>query len=100
MATQLLSLAGWWFLPNLVTSYAQPTLYRIFIRAGDPHPAPGSPRFMRDRKRIHMSVILLYLLYTIYEAEYQLQVSGNFYHRLGVPLDASEKMLKSRWRKL
>ncbi|CZT16176.1 related to CHAPERONE PROTEIN DNAJ [Ramularia collo-cygni] len=100
MASQLLNLGLWWFLPAQVTAYAQPVLYRIFIRAGDPHPAPNSPRFIRDRKRIHTAVILLYLLYTIIDAEHQIQQSSNFYHVLKVPLDASKQAVGSRWRRL
>ncbi|KAI7510897.1 hypothetical protein KC316_g21850, partial [Hortaea werneckii] len=73
MANDLLSLVGWYFLPNLVTGYLQTALYAVFIRAGDPKPAPGSVRFVKDRRRILIFVILAYLFYTIYEADYQLQ---------------------------
>lgn len=41
MANDLVTFAGWYFLPNLVTGYLQTALYTIFIRAGDPKPAPG-----------------------------------------------------------
>lgn len=100
MATQFISLAGWWFLPNLVTQYVQPVLYTIFTRAGEPKPAPGSAKFNKHRKIIHAAVILIYLLYTIVDAEYQLQLSGNFYRMFGVPVDVSEKALRSRWRRM
>ena len=47
-----------------------------------------------------MTVILLYLLYTIYEADYEMRKAGDFYQILGVPLDADEKKIKSRFRRL
>ncbi|TKA33329.1 hypothetical protein B0A50_00882 [Salinomyces thailandicus] len=100
MANDLLSMAGWYFLPNLVTGYLQTALYAIFMRAGDPKPAPGSPRHTRDRRRILICVILAYLLYTIYEADYQLQRQGNFYSLLGVQQDVDERALQSRFRRL
>lgn len=96
----MLSLAGWYFLPNLVTGYLQAALYAIFIRAGEPKPAPGSPRFVRDRKRILIFVILAYLCYTIYEVDYQLRRAGDFYSDLGVPHDVDERALQSRFRRL
>lgn len=85
---------------QLVTGYLQSTLYAIIIRAGDPKPQPGSPRYMQDRKRIHIFVIVVYLLYTIYDADYQLRRAGNFYEILGVPYDVDEKGLQSRFRRL
>ncbi|KAK3701629.1 hypothetical protein LTR37_015380 [Vermiconidia calcicola] len=100
MANSLLSFVGWYFLPNLVTGYLQSILYTIFIRAGDPKPAPGSPRHTRDRKRIHIFVILVYLLYTVYDADYQLRLAGDFYQALGVPHDVDDKALQSRFRRL
>ncbi|WPH04821.1 Hypothetical protein R9X50_00771800 [Acrodontium crateriforme] len=98
--SQLLSLAGWYFLPNLVTGYVQQILYAVFIRAGDPKPAPGSPRYIKDRKRVHMLVILAYLCYTIYEADYAIQQAGDFYGILGVPTNVDERALQSRFRRL
>lgn len=96
----LLSFAGWYFLPNLVTGYIQTALYAIFIRAGDPKPAPGTARFIRDRKRVFIFVILAYLCYTIYEADYQFRKAGDFYSALGVPHDVDERALQSRFRRL
>jgi hypothetical protein len=117
MANDFLSLAGWYFLPNvracikipvrvilttrqLVTGYLQSILYAVFIRAGDPKPPPGSLRYIQDRKRIHIFVIVAYLLYTIYDADYQLRGAGDFYQVLGVPHDVDEKALQSRFRRL
>ena len=119
-ANSFLSLAGWYFLPGvrntlilqyanhqintntiqLVTGYVQTALYAILIRAGDPKPVPGSPRFVRDRRRIHIFVIVVYLLYTVYEADYQLRLAGDFYQDLGVAHDVAEKAVQSRFRRL
>ncbi|EKG13887.1 Heat shock protein DnaJ [Macrophomina phaseolina MS6] len=94
-----LSFIGWWFLPTAV-AYIQSFLYSLFIRAGDPRPQPGSPKFIKHRKIIHVSVVLVYLCYTIYEADWELQRQGNFYQALGVPVDASERTIQSKFRRL
>ncbi|KAL2115828.1 hypothetical protein VTJ04DRAFT_10083 [Mycothermus thermophilus] len=98
--SSILSLLGWSFLPNLVTGWAQTIYYGITIRAGDPKPQPGTPRYAADRRRIHIAVVTLYLLYTIYEADYELQRAGTFYTDLGVPLTATDREIKSRFRRL
>lgn len=85
---------------QLVTGYLQSILYTVFIRAGDPKPQPGSARYIQDRQRIHIFVIVAYLLYTIYDADYQLRGAGDFYQILGVPHDVDEKGLQSRFRRL
>ncbi|KAK3403195.1 hypothetical protein B0T20DRAFT_400268 [Sordaria brevicollis] len=99
--SDLLSLFGWTFLPNLVTGWVQSLYYGITIRAGSPHPIPGTPRYAEHRRRIHILVVTIYLLYTMYEAHYELVVRGsNFYGDLGVSPDASEREIKSRFRRL
>lgn len=99
--SDLLSLFGWTFLPNLVTGWVQSFYYSVTIRAGSPRPMPGTPRYAEHRRRIHIFVVAVYLLYTIYEAHYELVVRGsNFYGDLGVSPDASEREIKSRFRRL
>ncbi|KAI9758705.1 MAG: hypothetical protein M4579_002880 [Chaenotheca gracillima] len=100
MASNLLSFAGWAFLPNLVTGWTQSLYYGIAIRAGEPKPQPGSPRFIQHRRRIYVSVVTLYLLYTIYEADWQIRQAGDFYQSLGVPLDAEDRAIKSKFRRM
>jgi len=85
---------------QLVTGWAQTLYYGITIRAGDPKPQPGTPRYAEHRRRIHILVVSLYLLYTIYEADYELQRASSFYTDLGVPLNATEREIKSRFRRL
>jgi hypothetical protein len=41
-----------------------------------------------------------YLLYTIYEADFQLRVAGNFYHDLGLHPSVGEREVQSRFRRL
>lgn len=98
--SNLVSLIGWTFLPNLVTGWVQTIYYSLTIRAGSPKPRPGSPRYAEHRRLIHISVVTLYLLYTIYEADHELRSAGTFYSDLSLPLTASERDIKSRFRRL
>ena len=82
------------------TRLLQSFYYRKTIRSGDPQPIPGSPRWVRDNRRIHMTIIVAYLLYTIYDADDIMQRQGDFYHSLGLPHNAEERVIKSRFRKL
>jgi hypothetical protein len=83
-----------------VTGWTQTIYYSLTIRAGDPRPAPNTPRFVQHRRRIHILVITAYLLYTLYEADYELLRSSTFYGDLGVPFAASDREIKSRFRRL
>jgi preprotein translocase subunit Sec63 len=83
-----------------VTGWLQTILYAVFIRAGDPKPQPGSQRYVQDYRRVRIFVILVYLLYTIIDADYQLKQAGDFYQVLGVPHSVDEKGLQSRFRRL
>jgi len=98
--SNLLSLLGWSFLPNLVTGWVQTIYYGITVRAGDPKPQPGSARYNEHRRRIHILVVSLYLLYTVYEADYELRRASSFYADLGLPFSATEREVKSRFRRL
>ncbi|RFU26238.1 hypothetical protein B7463_g10100, partial [Scytalidium lignicola] len=98
--SNLLSLAGWAFLPNLVTGWIQSVWYGVSIRAGEPKPQPGSPRHIKDRQRIHIVVVSAYLLYTIYEADWNIRRAGDFYQDLGVPHSATDREIKSKFRRL
>ncbi|KAL8671262.1 MAG: hypothetical protein Q9168_004231 [Polycauliona sp. 1 TL-2023] len=100
MSGNILSYVGWTFLPNLATGWIQSIYYGITIRAGDPKPQPGTPRYIKHRTRIHIAVIVIYLLYTIYEADYSLRQEGDFYQDLDLPIDVDEKKIKSRFRRL
>lgn len=100
MSTTILSYAGWAFLPNLVTGWLQSIYYGIAIRAGDPKPQPGTPRYQKHRRRIHMIVVISYLLYTLFEADYWVREDKDFYQILGVTPDVGEKIIKSKFRRL
>jgi len=47
-----------------------------------------------------MTVIIVYLLYTIFEADYLLRQAGDFYRELGLSPGADEKTIKSKFRRL
>ncbi|QGA21842.1 hypothetical protein EYB26_009553 [Talaromyces marneffei] len=98
--SSLLSYIGWAVLPNYVASILQSVYYGLTIRAGDPRPQPGSPRFNKHRRRIFISVVTLYLFYTIYESFHQVRAEGDFYSLLGVSPLADERTIKSRFRRL
>jgi preprotein translocase subunit Sec63 len=78
----------------------QSLYYGITIRAGDPKPAPGSPIFAKHYRRIRITLIVLYLLYTVYEASQIMQRKGDFYQLLGVTHNMDEKGIKGRFRRL
>lgn len=75
-------------------------LYSIFIRAGDPKPQPGSPKFTKHRRYILIAIYFAYFAFTIYEVDFNLQRSSNLYNELGVPIDVDESGINSRFRKL
>ncbi|KAL2105195.1 hypothetical protein VUR80DRAFT_8800 [Thermomyces stellatus] len=100
MSSSMLSLIGWWFLPNLIASWVQSIYYSLTIRAGDPRPTPGSRAYATHRRRIQILVVTVYLLYTLYEADYDLRREGNFYTDLSLPTTATEREIKSHFRRL
>ncbi|KAI0019369.1 hypothetical protein F4780DRAFT_747404 [Xylariomycetidae sp. FL0641] len=99
-SNQFLSLLGWTFLPNLVTGWIQTIYYGLAIRAGDPKPAPGTPRHAAHRRRIYVLVVCAYLGYTLYEAAHDLQRAGNYYGDLSLAPGASDREVKARFRRL
>lgn len=86
--------------PAQAASWAQSILYSIFIRAGEPKPQPGTPRYMKHRRWTFMALYLAYFAFTIYEVDFNLQKSSNAYNDLGVPHDVTESVLNSRFRRL
>lgn len=83
-----------------MTGWVQTAYYAVWIRAGDPKPQPGSRAFAEHRRRIFILVVVAYLLYTVYEADWQLRQAGDFYQDLGVRHDVDERGLQSRFRRL
>ena len=47
-----------------------------------------------------MTVIIVYLLYTLYEADYTIRQRGDFYQDLGLSPGVEEKQIKSKFRRL
>jgi len=85
---------------QMVTGWLQSIYYGITIRAGEPKPQPGTPRYLTHRRRIHIIVVSAYLLYTIYEADWDIRRSSDFYQDLGIPYSATDREIKSRFRRL
>ena len=86
---------------QLVTGWIQSFYYSLAIRAGSPKPQPGSARFASDRRRIQLAVVGLYLLYTIFEADYEAtRRPTSFYDDLGLSTDPTEQKMKSNFRRL
>lgn len=84
----------------MATRFLQGLYYNVTIRAGSPRPQPGQPRFAEHYRRIYILVVCVYLLFTIYEADWELQRAGDFYSILGVHPDASVRDIKRRYRQL
>ncbi|KAL9087779.1 MAG: hypothetical protein Q9159_003462 [Coniocarpon cinnabarinum] len=100
MASSVLLFLAWTFLPDFLTNHAQSILYTTFYRAGDPHPAPGTPLHTRHRQRIYLTILLLYFAYTLYEAHWELVRQPTLYDILGLPPNAPEKAVSSKYRRL
>jgi len=101
MSNALLPFIGWAFLPN-VRALPKLSNNRLgSIQANIPQLVTGwIQRYVKHRRRILVSVIIAYLLYTIYEADYQLRRQGDFYQSLGVPHDVEDRGIKSKFRRL
>lgn len=84
----------------MVTGWMQSLYYGIMIRAGDPKPQPGTERYNNHRRRIHITVVAAYLLYTVYEAHHDISRNQDYYRLLGVSQSATEREIKSRFRRL
>jgi hypothetical protein len=96
----LLSFLGWAFLPQLITRFLQSLYYGITIRAGDTKPRPGSFSHEKHRRRIQIAVVSIYLVFTIFEADWNMRRQGDFYQALGVGHDVDDRALKSKFRRL
>lgn len=70
------------------------------IRAGDPKPQPGSPKYVIHRQRIQITVIVIYLLYTLFEADYWVRQNKDFFQHLGVTPSAGDKQIRTKFRRL
>ena len=82
------------------TRFAQSTYYSITVRAGEPRPQPGSPKWIKHNRRIHILLVIGYLLFTVYDAYDTIKKEGDFYQALGIGHDANDRAIKSRFRRL
>lgn len=81
-------------------SWVQWFCYSVAYRAGEPKPQPGTLKFVRHYRQIFIGIVIAYILFTIYQADWELQREGNLYKLLGTPVDVEESGLRSRFRVL
>ena len=96
----LFSFLGWSFLPNLATQFLQSLYYRITLPAGTLPPQPGTPLHIRDYRRIRITVLVLYLFYTLLQSLYDVKRQGDFYTILYLTPSATDKEIRTRQRRL
>lgn len=84
----------------MATSWIQWIYYGITIRAGDRRPQPNEEKFHRHNRRIRIAVVVLYLLYQIYETDWEIRRAGDYYQDLGVSHSIDDRGIKSRFRRL
>lgn len=86
----------------MAARFLQNLYYNITVRAGSPRPQPGQTRWAEHYRRTYIIVVCAYLLFTVYEADWELQRPANrdFYSVLGVLPGASLKEIKRRYRQL
>src|SRR2546423_15091280 len=68
--------------------------------AGQPPPHPAQALYAYLRRRIHIFVLSLYLVYTFVQSLYDLRLAGDFYTDLGVTPLSPDREIKSRFRRL
>lgn len=97
MITQLLSFAGWAYLPNIATRQLLPVFHHFYrtVLHRTP-PAPGTPLYAQHFRYTYAFAILSYLLYNLFTAAWS--VTPNYYEKLGVVPEAEENALKIAFR--
>ena len=113
----IITYVGWAFLPNvgnhdlwfldkgaddtkLATSAIQTLFYNVTIRSGAPQPQTGQPLFTYHRRRIHIFVLSLYLLYTLIQTLHDICLAGDFYTVLGISPASPDREIKAKFRRL
>lgn len=91
--SEILAFAGWAIIPNFASGFIHNSLLKVL-----PLSRPGTAKHVRDRRIIYVLVVSSYLLYTLLEAYTELQPS--YFELLGVPIDVSEKTLRTHFRRL
>ncbi|ANB11532.1 Scj1p [Sugiyamaella lignohabitans] len=99
-----LSVIGWFFIPDVVTSLVQNIYYKV---TGKPV-LRGHAQFQQHRRVIYIGVIAIYLIYSVVDAYWSVVYEGNaldgayrgLYTVLGVDHRASSQQIKSAYRRL
>ena len=84
----------------MATSLIQSLFYNLTKRAGSPRPQPGQALYAYHRRRIHIFVLGLYLLYTLLQTLYDIRLAGDFYTVLGVSPTSPDREIKAKFRRL
>lgn len=84
----------------MATSALQSLFYNLTIRAGSPRPQPGQALYAYHRRRIHVLVLSLYLIYTLVQTLYDIRLAGDFYALLGVTTTSPEREIRAKFRRL
>ena len=85
---------------QLATSALQALFYNLTVRAGARRPQPGQPLYAYHRRRIHIFVLSIYLLYTLVQTLYDIRLAGDFYTALGVSPVSPDREIRAKFRRL
>ncbi|KAI8897678.1 hypothetical protein BC833DRAFT_592697 [Globomyces pollinis-pini] len=89
----LLQIGYWSFLPQIGTSILQSAYYQLRSK-----PAEGTPEYKQHKKNAFITVIILYLIYSIYQEN--AAIPTNFYEILQISPLATDKQIKIQHRQL
>jgi DnaJ-domain-containing protein 1 len=96
-ASAILRLAGWSYLPDLITQTALGFMHRSYtVITGRPAPKPQTPAYARNYRYTFAVGVLGYLIYNMVEASRNME--PNYYELLGVYPNADEASLKMAFR--
>ena len=85
---------------QLLTSTLQALFYNLTTRAGSVRPQAGQPLHAYHRRRIHIFVLSLYLLYTFVQTLYDVRVAGDFYTILAISPTSPDREVRGKFRRL
>ncbi|KIJ66031.1 hypothetical protein HYDPIDRAFT_110159 [Hydnomerulius pinastri MD-312] len=97
MSSALLQIAGWAYLPDLLTRYTLQILHNLsskFLHITPP--APRTPTYVQHYRYTYALVVLSYLTYTFVSAS--IDLPANFYQVLNVAPGTDDGALKAAFR--
>ena len=98
MYSQVTSLVGWAFLPNLATRRLVPIFHKYIYHKllHRTPPQPGTPLYAQHYRYTYAFAILSYLLYNLIHATWSMP--PNYYEKLGILPDVEDSALKAAFR--